>query len=133
MTLSPRQAQLIDCAMEPGIRRTITAVIEAAGVPRVTFYRWLRDDAEFRAAWDGAWRGSIRRHLPGVTAAMIERALAGDVKAARLVVDMAGVITREHRITLPTLREEAERLAKALDLNVDEVMAEAEAILKELD
>ena len=133
MTLSPRQAHLIECAMEPGMQRTITAVCEAAGVTRVTFYRWVREDSDFREAWEDAWRGSIRRQLPGVAAAMIHQALAGDVRAARLVVDMAGVVTREHKLTLPTLREEAERLARATGLNVDEIMAEAEAILKALE
>ena len=131
MTLSAKQRDVINTAMEPGIERTITAVCDAARVSRDTFYRWLRDSPEFRDAWENAWHGAIRRHLPGVVAAMIDRALAGDVKAARLVADLAGVITREHRVTLDTtLRQEAERLAKELDLDPAELLAEAEAIIR---
>lgn len=131
MGLTPRQAQLLECAMDPELNKTITTVCRAAGVPERTYYNWMRDSAEFRDAWHDAWRGTIRRHLPGVAAAMVHRALAGDVKAARLVADLAGVITREHRITLDTtLRQEAERLAKELDLDPAELLAEAEAIIR---
>lgn len=131
MALTVRQRHVVDNAMEPGIRRSIAAVCEAAGVSRDTFYRWLRDDAEFREAWEAAWRGSIRRHLPGVVAAMIERALSGDVKAARLVADMAGVITRQAHVSIDVaVRREVERVAAELGLDPAEVMAEAEAILR---
>lgn len=62
-----------------------------AGVSRDTFYRWLKDDG-FRQAWESAWHGTVLRHLPGVVSAMVERAQSGDVAAARLIADMAGVI-----------------------------------------
>lgn len=91
MALSARQRKLLDTAMEPGISRSITAVCEASDVTRQTFYRWLDND-EFRQAWESVWYGSIRRHLPGVVAAMIDKAQGGDVQAARLVADMAGVM-----------------------------------------
>lgn len=60
-------------------------------------YFWLdpfdrRHDPGFAAAWDQVWRGTIRRHLPGVVAAMIHKAQEGDVQAARLVADLAGVL-----------------------------------------
>lgn len=116
--------------MQPGIRRTIEAICQEAGVSRASYYRYL-DDAEFREAWEAAWRGSIRRHLPGVVAAMIERALSGDVKAARLVADMAGAITRQSHVSIDVaVRREVERVAAELGLDPAEVMAEAEAILR---
>lgn len=131
MTLTPRQAQLLERATDPALNRNITEICRAAGVPDRTYYNWMRDSPEFRAAWEDVWRGAVRRHLPGVVAAVIHRALGGDVKAARLVADLAGVITREHRITLDTtLRQEAERLAKELDLDPAELLAEAEAIIR---
>ena len=91
MPLKPQQRKVLETAMEPGIGRNIVAVCDAAGVPRSTFYRWLEDD-EFRDAWNDAWYGSVRRHMPGVVAAMIEKAQSGDVAAGRLVADLAGVI-----------------------------------------
>lgn len=97
MALTPRQRAVIETAMEPGLNRDIVTVCAAAGVPRRTFYNWLDDD-EFRQAWESVWQAAIRRQLAGVVAAMVNRALAGDVPAARLVGDLAGVIKTKHEV-----------------------------------
>ena len=134
MALTPRQMMLIEAAMQPGLNRTVESICKAADVSRATYYRWLQKDAEFREAWEAAWRGSLRRHLPGVVAAVIQKALAGDMRAARLVADMAGAITRQSTVSIEVaVRREAERVAAAMGLDPDEVVAEAEAILREND
>lgn len=86
---------MLDAAQETGTSRTITALCEEAGVDRSLFYRWLRQDPNFRAAWEDTWRSSIKRHLPGVIAAQLDRALNGDTKAARLIADVAGLIKQK--------------------------------------
>lgn len=131
MALTPRQMMLIEAAMQPGLRRTVESICAEAGVSRATYYRWLKD-GEFREAWEAAWRGSLRRHLPGVVAAVIQKALSGDMRAARLVADMAGAITRQSHVSIEVaVRREVDRVAAEMGLDPDEVMAEAEAILRE--
>lgn len=94
---TPKQRAVLDSASLSGIRRSITAVCDDAGVSRDAFYRWLNNDDAFREAWEQVWHGAIRRHLPGVVAAMIERAQSGDVAAARLVADLGGVIVSKSK------------------------------------
>ncbi len=96
--LTPRQAKVLDTAHEAGLSRNISAICRDAGVSRRSFYRWL-DEADFAAAWDGVWRGSIRRHLPGAVAALVARALQGDVRAIRLMADLAGVLKVRQEVT----------------------------------
>lgn len=92
---TPKQRAVLEAATEAGIRRSITAVCNEAGVSRDAFYKWLRDE-NFQRAWDDVWHGAIRRHLPGVVAATIERAQSGDVAAARLIAELAGVFKQKH-------------------------------------
>lgn len=88
---TPKQAAALEAAQEAGLNRSITTICEAAGVDRRGFYRWLEKDPDFRAAWDDIWRGGLRRHMPGVVAAMVAKAQDGDVPAGRLLADMAGL------------------------------------------
>lgn len=92
-TPTPKQAAVLEAAQEAGLNRSIVALCEAAHVDRKSFYRWFKDDPEFKAAWEEIWTHSIRRHLPGIVAAQVAKALDGDTPAARLVADMAGVLT----------------------------------------
>jgi len=91
-TPTPKQAAVLEAAQEAGLNRSIAAICAAAGVDRRGFYRWLEKDPHFKAAWEDIWRSAIRRHLPGVVAAMIAKAQDGDVPAARLIADLAGVM-----------------------------------------
>jgi AcrR family transcriptional regulator len=93
---TPKQRAALEAASEMGLRRSVSAICNAAGVSRESFYRWMRDDANFREAWDTAWQSASRRQLNGVLAAMVERALSGDVPAARLVAELAGAIKQKH-------------------------------------
>jgi len=100
-TVKPRQAAVLEAAQKAGLNRNITAICREADIAPSTFYRWLQNDAEFRGLWDSVWSGAIKRHLPGVVAAVIAQALKGDVKAERLVADLAGVITEKRELSGP--------------------------------
>ena len=90
-TLTPKMLSVLEAAMEIGLNRSITKVCDDADVARQTFYKWLDSSEEFKKAWDEVWYGSIKRHLPGVISAQIERALQGDTRAAELIAKLAGV------------------------------------------
>ena len=90
-----QQKAVIEAAGECGLKRTISAVCEEGGVSRFTFYHWLKHDPDFAAVWDKVWYGQVRVHLPGVVAAQIVKAYEGDTAAARLVVDLSGVIKQK--------------------------------------
>ncbi len=100
-----KQAALLEAAQEAGLNRSITLMCTAAGVDRTSFYRWLRNDPEFAAAWRSVWRDAIGRHLPGVVAAQLAKALDGDTSAARLVADLAGVTLTRQRIEAEVKQE----------------------------
>jgi hypothetical protein len=89
---TPKQAAVLEAAQEAGLNRSIQRICAAANVDRRGFYRWLEKDPDFRAAWEDIWRGTIKRHMPGVVAAQFAKALAGDTPAARLVADLAGLM-----------------------------------------
>ena len=92
-----RQKKLLDAAQKAGVNRTISQVCQEADVPRRTFYNWL-DKEDFARAWDDIWRCAIVRHMPSVVAAMTGKARKGDVPAARLLADMAGVVKQVHEV-----------------------------------
>jgi hypothetical protein len=99
----PKQADVLQAAMEPGLRRSHTAVCRKAGVSRDSLYRWLRDDPDFAREWGVTWQGLIKRHLPGIVAAQVHKALDGDTAAARLLLEAAGVLKQEGGLTAPVV------------------------------
>lgn len=88
------QARVLRAAIEAGADRTPEALCKAADVPLFALLDWLDNDSAFIAAWDRIWVGCLRLHLPSVVAATAAKAMAGDVNAARLVADLAGVVTQ---------------------------------------
>jgi len=92
-TPTPKQAAVLEAAQEAGLNRSISMICEAADVDRRGFYRWLEKDAAFKTAWEDIWRGTIKRHLPGVISAVVAKAQDGDIPAARLFADLAGILT----------------------------------------
>lgn len=98
-TPTPNQAAVLEAAQEPGLKRSIVAICRAAGVDRSRLYAWLAEDADFRAAWEGLWQVSLKRHLPGIVAAQVDKAQKGDTAAARLLLDLAGMLTQKHKIS----------------------------------
>jgi hypothetical protein len=94
-----KQRAMLEAGAEAGLNRSIKAVCESAGVSRPTFYRWLDHDPDFKTAWEGVWRGAVKRHLPGVVMAQIHRALEGDTRAAEFVAKMAGEWIEKKELT----------------------------------
>ncbi len=92
-----RQSRLLEAAQDEGLDRSISVVCKAAGVPRRTAYNWLKDP-DFAAAWNDVWYGTIRRHLPGAIAALVQQAQEGDVSAIKLVCELAGVYSRRTQV-----------------------------------
>jgi len=107
---SPLQAKVFDAAQKPGVGRTITAICKEAGIDRKTFYRWMTGDPGFKEAWENIWEGSVKRHMPAVIAAMVEKARKGDVNAARLLAEMGGMLKQRVSIggddKMPSLKIE---------------------------
>ena len=89
---SIKQHRVLNAAAEAGIHRSVTAIAKQAGVRRQTIYEWLNNDPAFRHAWDELPRNLLRTHLPGVVAAMVRKAQGGDVQAAKLVLEAAGLL-----------------------------------------
>lgn len=85
---SPKQAAVLDVA-RTGQMRSLSAICRTAGVPRRTFYNWLKDDAHFADSWNAIWRGTAQQSMPLIIAAMVRKAVRGDVAAARLVAEIA--------------------------------------------
>lgn len=92
---TPRQAKVLEAAQEAGLNRNISTICEEAGVNRTSFYRWLKEDTGFKAAWQDIWRSSITRHMPAVVAAQVRKAEEGDTNAAKLLSDLAGVLKQK--------------------------------------
>lgn len=120
-TPTPKQAAVLEAGQEAGLNRSISAICEAAGVDRKSFYNWINRDQDFKAAWENIWAHSIRRHMPGVVAAMIAKAQDGDVPAARLIADLAGVTRQrlEAAVTQTLSVKEAPDLTIYLDAIAD--------------
>jgi hypothetical protein len=99
---------------------------EAAGVTRVTVQGWRAKFPRFRAAWDEAMQDAIDQLETEAWKRAMNRSdlllwkllqsLRRDVYGERLVVDVR-------------TRNRAEELAKKHNLSVDEILAEADAIL----
>lgn len=86
-----RQEEFLREAENAGIKRTITSLCEITGVPISTVYEWFKDD-EFTARWNDVPHKMIRRHLPGVMAAQLHKAIdTADTPAARLLCDTQGI------------------------------------------
>lgn len=98
---SLKQAKVLEAAQDAGLNRSIVAICEAAGVDRTSWYRWMKRDEKFRLAWREIWYGTLERHLPGVIAAVIAKALEGDIPAARLIADLAGVLKQKVEHSTP--------------------------------
>ncbi len=88
---TPQQARFL-AVVKAARGRSITArhVCQALGYPVYEVASWL-DSAEFRERFRDAWRLLLERELVGVVAALIERAKRGDVQAAKLCLELAGV------------------------------------------
>lgn len=93
------QAAVLEAAQEPGFRRTKTAIADQAGVPRTTLHRWLKDDPDFRRAYEDIWRVALKSHMPAIIAAQVEKALEGDTRATEFLAKIAGILKDQLELT----------------------------------
>lgn len=84
---------VLEAAREIGLQRSISAVAIEAGVNRVTIHKWFRDDPDFKAAWEDIPNKLLSNHLPGIYAALIRKAVDGDVQAIKLALEVTGKYT----------------------------------------
>jgi hypothetical protein len=96
---SPKQASVLKAAQESGLKRSITGVCRRAEVDPKTFYRWMKGDPGFRAAWADLWKSMADLHFPTAVSATIHKARAGDIPAVRLLAEMKGVLTKRVELT----------------------------------
>jgi hypothetical protein len=95
-SLSVPQCRALETLMSG---QTVWDAAEAAGVGRTTFYRWMNEDAGFRAAYN-AWRRDMAEATHGSILALTEpavRAVAaalekGDVKTAMVLLKSLGLL-----------------------------------------
>jgi len=106
-----KQAAMLECARQAGLNRNVSKLCQEANISRTSFKRWMKTDG-FRRAWEELPKAMILDHMPGIVAAMVKRALAGEVGAAKVLLTMAGEIqtimnvTYQHEIIRPTTYDE---------------------------
>ena len=91
---SEKQARYLEASMHCGLRRSVAELAREAGVARSTVHTWLKD-SDFVQALETLPREALRLHVPGVLMAMIHEARNGNVPAARLVLESAGLTGKQ--------------------------------------
>jgi hypothetical protein len=117
MQLSPKQRMAIVRLTLCGSHRDAAA---AAGVTRVTVWRWMKEDATFQAAFN-AWardqvattKARVLRMGPQAATAVEKGMARGDARLALRVLENLGFMDRPH--VGPTEVQEVERSAKRKD------------------
>ena len=90
-TPTAKQALLLAEAGKGGLGRSVTSVCEAANVSRDSFYRWMKEDG-FRRAWNELARQIVEVGMPGVTNAVVQKAVGGNMQAAKLAMQAGGMV-----------------------------------------
>lgn len=89
---SPLQAKVLATAIEYEGKPTVTAICEAAGVTRKTYYEWRRESPEFREQYDSLWSEALKGSITTAVKALVCEAETGDVAAIRLTMELAGLL-----------------------------------------
>ncbi len=87
------KARIIETALNLGYDATVTEICQRSNVTRVTFYRWLSDDPVFRDTYQNLWRREVEGEVSGTVKAILRKAHSGDLAAARLHLEMAGILS----------------------------------------
>jgi hypothetical protein len=120
-----RQLAIVNALTAGNTRRAAAAFAE---IDQNTFYRWLDDDAEFKAAVENAEAKAEVRFVTRVAQAVAE----GDWHAAAWWLERRRPTDygRRDRVEMTVdIRRAAEALAADDGLDVDEVIAEAERLV----
>jgi len=88
---TPKQMALLNTVQDLEVGASITEICEAAGVSRDSFYRWMKEDADFRDLWAGMWQQAGEFYMPRIVMVMARKAInEGDVAAAAFVAKVTG-------------------------------------------
>lgn len=87
--LTPKQRRVAEKLADPEFSGTVTALCQACGVPRTTFYRWMADPTFLQYL-----EGLIERYTDGalgeVWKALVRECKRGSVPAMRLFFELKG-------------------------------------------
>ena len=130
-----------------GVRLTVQTDKEAAlkvGLREELPARWKKEQPEFRAAYEAIWHDGVElakayaRKLLGQSVSTLEDALEAQgteapdwrarLDAAKTLLTIHGVLRT--RVDVTVIRQEAERLAAQYGLDADELIAEADEIVR---
>jgi DNA-binding XRE family transcriptional regulator len=130
-TKSPELEAAVLAGIEAGLTQTDAA--QAAGIHRITLYRWKTEDEDFADRLAMA-ESTAKQTLTAVIVAAAQARLPQSWNAAAWLLerrwpDQYGPKARME-ISVD-VRQEAERLAAEHGLSVDDVLAEADTIVRE--
>ena len=86
-----KEAALLEAAGKIGLNRGVSAICEEAETSRETYYKAQKKPG-FRAAWADKARQVMESGSPGVSAAVTQKAIGGDMTAARLHLQATGMV-----------------------------------------
>ena len=90
LRLSPKQRKVAEMLANPDFEGTKTEILEQAGVPRTTFYRWLRENQAFIDYTAQLVEKYTDGELPSVWKALTGKCHTGDVAAIKLYFELKG-------------------------------------------
>lgn len=88
---SHAQKAVLEIACKQGLHRSVKAIAKEADLDESTIFKWLKKPG-FKRAWAGLTLEIVGRHLPSATAAMMNKAMGGDIPAVKLALQAAKVI-----------------------------------------
>jgi len=91
-----RKIALIEYLANPRDTRTQQELADEIGVSRVAIYKWKQDPELIEAVYQRSL-SLVGERLPEVLDAMVEKAIDGNVKAARLVLEQVGKSAKESK------------------------------------
>lgn len=106
--------------------RSIAKSVEWAGIRRKTAYDARNADPDFAEQWDEA----LTIACETLEASALQRAMAGDTTLTIFLLKAWKPAIYRDNIRLEVVRGEIQQLADALGLNADDIMREADAILR---
>lgn len=94
----PEQIKLAELLLNPEDRRTKTEKMAEAGVPRTTFYRWLKDK-DFLSYLKDQLNTYTDSELPDIWKALVLKCKRGDTQAIKLFMELKGAYVQKHEHT----------------------------------
>ena len=96
---TPQQLKAIEAYAALADSRTQDEIAEEVGVTRKTLWEW-RKEPQFNAAVKEAGRRNIISEFGPILQAMKSKALKGDVQAAKLLLETAGLTSQQRDLNI---------------------------------